>query len=135
MYKKRYKAGLVDGANSPALSALSISRSTAQTFNGTPDPRTTFLCIFNVFACFLFVFLKLSTFLFCIFPLSISQSGAQTLNGTVGDEGPLLRKCFAESSAPLVPIVTFEHARREMRKSNWKKWVGRALNYKQIFKY
>jgi len=43
-----------------------------------------------------------------------------------------LRKCFAESSGPLVPIVTFEHARREMRKSNWKKWVGKALNDKEI---
>ena len=52
-----------------------------------------------------------------------------------GDEGPLLRKCFAESSAPLVPIVTFEHAWREMRKSNWKKWVGRALKDKEMCKY
>ena len=42
----------MDGANSPSLSALSISRSTAQTFNGTPDPRTTFF----VFSMFLLVF-------------------------------------------------------------------------------
>ena len=94
MYKKRYKAGLVDGANSPALSALSISRSTAQTFNGTPDPRTTFFCIFNVYACFLFRFWKLSTFPFCISPLSISQSGAQTLNGTVGRRRAFVEKMF-----------------------------------------
>ena len=99
----------------------------------TRKPPLFVLSMFLLVFCLYFWSWVLFHFVFLHFPFRKVERKRSM--GRWGDEGPLLRKCFVESSAPLVPIVTFEHARREMRKSNWKKWVGRALKDKEMCKY
>ena len=70
-------------------------------------PANHLFCIFNVFVCFCLYFGSWVLFHFVFLHFPFRKVERKRSMGRWGDEGPLLRKCFAESSAPLVPIVTF----------------------------